>query len=264
MDPRTRDALRALDRRFYESCADAFDRTRDHAWPGWERIPLPARPAGAQALRVLDVGCGNARFATALRGRTDRELAYTGVDQSAGMLAHARARLAGLRGVAFTLYETDVLDGDPDATLPEGPFDLVVAFGLLHHVPGHDTRRSLLRALARRVAPGGVLAFTAWQFADRPRFARRIVPWPALDAAVAGAIDPSTLEPGDHLVAFGPGDAGDGGIRYAHHCDESELDALEGGLPLRPLARFSADGRSGDLNRYAVLGRELENGAAED
>lgn len=255
MDPRTRDALRALDRRFYESCADAFDRARDHAWPGWERIPLPAGAGGAAALRVLDVGCGNARFATALRGRVDRGLAYTGVDQSPGMLAHARARLARLRGVAFTLCETDVLDGDPDAILPDGPFDLVVAFGLLHHVPGHDARRSLLRALARRVAPGGVLAFTAWQFADRPRFARRIVPWSALGATGAGAVDPAALERGDHLVAFGHGD---GGLRYAHHCDESELDALEGSLPLRPLARFSADGRSGDLNRYVVLGREVE------
>jgi SAM-dependent methyltransferase len=254
MDPRTRDALRALDRRFYESCADAFDRTRDHAWPGWERIPLPACAGAAQPLRVLDVGCGNARLATALRGRIDRGLDYTGVDQSPRMLAHARARLAGLRGVAFTLCETDVLDGDPDAVLPEGPFDLVVAFGLLHHVPGHDARRSLLRALARRVAPGGVLAFTAWQFADRPRFARRIVPWSTLAATSASAIDPGALEPGDHLVAFGSR----GGVRYAHHCDEAELDALEGGLPLRPLARFSADGRSGDLNRYVVLGRETE------
>jgi SAM-dependent methyltransferase len=252
MDHPTRDALRALNRAFYRARADDFAATRDHPWPGWERLPLPAAAATPGALRVLDVACGNGRLAPALRARIGHGFAYTGIDESPAMLRHARAALARTHDVVGDLRAIDVLEPDPDATLPAGPFDLVVAFGLLHHVPGRATRTRLLACLAGRVAPGGVLAFTAWQFADRPRFAGRIVPWRGEPGSPGPAIDPGRLEPGDHLVAFG---AADEPLRYCHHCDDAELDALASALPLEPLDRYAADGRSGDLNRYVVLRR---------
>lgn len=252
MDHRTRDALRALNRAFYRARADDFAATRDHPWPGWDRLPLPAAAGVPGALRVLDVGCGNARLATALRTRIGHGFAYTGIDESAPMLRHARAALDRTDDVAAELLAIDVLARDPDDTLPDGPFDLVVAFGLLHHVPGRASRARLLACLADRVAPGGVLAFTAWQFADRPRFAGRIVPWREGAGPEGSALDPQAVEPGDHLVAFGEDREP---LRYCHHCDDAELDALAGALPLLPLERYVADGRSGDLNHYVVLRR---------
>ena len=63
MDPPTRAQLLELNRAFYLAHATAFDRSRaGRPWPGWQRI-LGGFAAGRPLGRVLDVGCGNARFA---------------------------------------------------------------------------------------------------------------------------------------------------------------------------------------------------------
>ena len=45
--------------------------------------------------------------------------------------------------------------------------------------------------------------------------------------------------------------------RYCHHFEELEIDALVAaaceGSKAREVARFSADGKSGAMNRYVVL-----------
>jgi tRNA (uracil-5-)-methyltransferase TRM9 len=248
MDSRTRMQLRALNRRFYERHAVAFDASRDHAWPGWQRIELPTHRDPAKPLRVLDVGCGNARFADALAERLGGGFAYTGVDENEALLARAGERLARTRSASGDLICIDILASETGETLPRGPFDLVVAFGLLHHVPGWDLRRAFVHALADRVDESGVLVVTAWQFADRSRFASHIVP----ESEVPAAIDPAQFEEGDHLLPF-DGDHTD--LRYCHHCSEAELDQLVATIPLIPRPRFSDDGRSGDLNRYLVFER---------
>ncbi len=254
MDAHTRAQLRAVNRRFYDGSASAFAASRDHAWPGWSRIPLPpGRP-----LRALDVGCGNARFAAALRERLGVGFSYVGIDESRAMLAHADETLSALQDVERSLCAGDVLDAGSLERAAGGRFDLVAAFGLLHHVPGAQERRAFLAELAECVAEGGVLAVTAWQFADRDRFAGRIVPWSTLASHGLPPVDPGQLEPGDHLLSFG-GESG--ALRYCHHSDEAELDALVAALPLEEIDRFSADGRSGDLNRYLVLRRPATGGA---
>ena len=47
MDPDTRHALDAVNRRFYAAAADEFSDTRAAPWPGWERVlrQVPPRPA---------------------------------------------------------------------------------------------------------------------------------------------------------------------------------------------------------------------------
>ena len=59
MDTETINRLNAINHAFYATVADDFDQTRGTAWPGWKRLlPYLTTP-----LSVLDVGCGNARFA---------------------------------------------------------------------------------------------------------------------------------------------------------------------------------------------------------
>lgn len=239
MDPATQRTLAAHTRAFYREHAEAFSRTRDHPWPGWRRVVdrLPA----AGALRVLDAGCGNGRFATFLASHPlalRRPLACTGIDACEALLDVARARaLPGSRWLAHDL------EHDP---LPEGPFDLIVAFGLLHHIAGFERRRALIASLAEPLAPGGRLALAFWRFAEHGRFDRRRLDWSRL-----GGIDPAALEPGDHLLAWG--DAG--AARYCHASDDDEVEALLARLPLTRYDDFTADGRDGALNRYVVLER---------
>ncbi|MFK7894195.1 MAG: class I SAM-dependent methyltransferase [Myxococcota bacterium] len=269
MNPTTRNQLLDLSRAFYEAHAEAFDASRGHQpWPGWARL-LPALPAlprlepdaepGADTktaprrLRVLDIGCGNARFARFLHD-AGVALDYKGLDANAALLDAARERLPEELQDAVELEEHDFLAGEaPGAELPPGPFDLIVLMGVLHHVPGADWRQALLEASAARLAPGGILALAAWQFGGRPRFEKRTVAWESLGEILGSPVDLSTLEPGDTLLRFG--DVPFAPPRYCHQVAEGEFMGWPEALDLEGLDEYRADGSEGDLNRYWVLRR---------
>ena len=192
------------------------------------------------------MGCGNGRFGWFLSERQP-ELRYLGLDASAELLEIARSR--GPIGTAAELRQLDIVEQDLDACLGGRRFSLVALMGVLHHVPGAEHRRALLRALAGRLRPGGLLALTSWQFEAYQRFRDRIVAWEAYNRDAAEPIDPAQLEPGDHLLRWGRGAR----LRYCHFADEDETHALLTPLPCQTLASYRADGREGRLNHYVVL-----------
>ncbi len=234
MDKRTADRLNEINRAFYRTTAGHFDESRQRAWPGWERLTAYLRAP----LRVLDVGCGNGRFGRFLAQRFGRSaLRYQGLDNNPELLARARQALSGVNAV---LEERDVIAQPPDS----GSFDLVVAFGVLHHVPGQRQRQDFVRRLAGCVGPGGVLAFACWRFYEYERFRRRIVPWP----------EGFAVEPNDFMLDWRGGQRA---LRYCHYVDDAEHAALIAATGLTVLDDYRADGESGDLNRYTVLRRTL-------
>ena len=253
MTPETAAALEGINRAFYEGRAAEFSATRMRPWAAWERVARVAADRGREGRpSVLDLGCGNGRLGRCLAELWGGRLDYLGVDVSEPMLEIARG-LGGGRFVCRDLLAAGSLDG-----LPAGPFDLVTAFGLLHHLAGFDRRAALLRDAARQLAPGGLLAASFWQFGALERFRRRIVPWPAYNRRAAEPIDTNDLEPGDVLLAWGDRPASADAapaVRYCHWAPPEEADRLLAGLPLAPLASFRADGKAGDLNLYRILRR---------
>ena len=248
MNEETVRKLNAINRRFYAERADEFNQTRERAWRGWDVLfdrigsRLKAQP------RVLDLGCGNGRFARFL-AQCGVRFTYVGVDASALALEHARPRLAALEGAE--LFEHDFIterEPLPDA-LASATFDLVVLFGVLHHVPGRALRSRLLTKVAKRVAPGGVLAYTTWRFNQFPRFVKKLVPWEDYLGVSSEALDLGELEPGDHIMTWGVPAA----YRYCHAASEKESEAIRHELPLRWVESFLGDD---DLNRYDVLERQ--------
>jgi SAM-dependent methyltransferase len=115
---------------------DAYETTLDRV-----RAHLPT---GA---RVLELGCGTG--STALR-LAPHAAAYTGTDDASEMIAIAREKLAQdpLPGLSFDVARPG------DGSLPEGPFDAILAFNLLHLLPD---RTGALREAAARLGPGGLL-----------------------------------------------------------------------------------------------------------
>jgi len=94
---------------------------------------------------VLDVGCGTGVVASRL---ADRGYEITGVDPSAGMLAHLRRsdpRVRAEQGSATALpFE--------DAT-----FDLAMCVAVMHHIADPESVRLSLIEMARVTRPGGLV-----------------------------------------------------------------------------------------------------------
>lgn len=94
--------------------------------------------------RALDFGCGTGRSSRFLK---ERGFEVSGVDISAAMLAHARARDPGGE------YRL-VPDGDL-GSLAGGTFDLVFSAFTFDNVPGRDTRARLFAQLRDLLPPAG-------------------------------------------------------------------------------------------------------------
>lgn len=239
MNPNTAQALLDINRTFYRECADAFAATRTRPWSAFERVLSTAPTAPMQALRVLDVGCGNGRFAHTLLthhpGRVER---YLGVDASLPLLALARQPALP--------FPSEFQHHDLWAPLPRlhpDGFNLVVAFGLLHHIPGRQARRALALHLTDQISPQGRLVLSFFRYERSVRLQRRRVAPPVPD--------PSELEPGDYLLPFGS----TGRLRYCHCFDDAEITELSHLPGMKTLDLFSPSEGSDHLNDYLVLER---------
>lgn len=280
--------LNVLTSAFYAEEASSFSATRQAPWHGWGRAwevvanAAPAKPFHPSAL--LDLGCGNLRFERFLSERVPGPLFVHAIDNCAALVEEASSKAAADSStckIALTFHELDIVDHlltDSLASVtPAGTCDLAVAFGLVHHLPRFDLRTRALAALGTALRPDGFALVSFWQFLDDPRLAAK-----AREATETGR----SLH---DLPAFGPHDAllpwqaNDRVFRFCHHCADDEIDALiekantmlsQSGkpfatdspsgtaatnrgttTPLREVARFSADGKSGTLNRYVVLQR---------
>ncbi|PDV98092.1 methyltransferase [Candidatus Chloroploca asiatica] len=104
-----------------------------------------------QDLRVLDVGCGSGLFAIAAHQLGAKEI--IGIDINPRSIAaseHNKARLSPTAPITF--YQMSALD--QDALTGLGQFDLVYAWGSLHHT---GAMWQAIANTAQRVAPGGTL-----------------------------------------------------------------------------------------------------------
>ncbi|MGI6221421.1 MAG: class I SAM-dependent methyltransferase [Coriobacteriales bacterium] len=262
MDSSTARVLAELNRHFYESNWESFSSTRGSAWPGWAELVRLLPAVGGRSLRVLDIACGNLRLERFLAEEfpetTIQALAIDSCDELALAWAGAMPANADVRYERVDLI--DLLTGEGDV-LPLGAadarHDLVACFGFMHHVPGFELRARLLRLMADALGPGGLLAVSLWRFMDDANLAEK-ARLSTQRAVETGAIGDLQLDSGDYLLGWnGESDA----LRYCHHFDGAEIDALVGSLSDGPgngvelVARYRADGRTGALNEYLVFRR---------
>lgn len=283
MDATTIDFLRQANNDFYARCAPSFSASRNAPWVGWRSCLEAAQDCGAvrlcdgpdvylydrataqpgairksASIRVLDVACGNMRFAAFLREELrGRHIDYFAVDDCAGLVPH----LSGGEGFSACFQNLDIIGelaaGMGLATaIDTEPCDLVGCFGFFHHVPSFGLRVRLIDALLQKTASGGVVCASFWQFMGDEKFVKKAEAWnsKAKSELASAGLDVSQLEAGDYFLGW----QNEPGLwRYCHDFEELEIDALvaaacEGGKA-REVARFSADGKSGAMNRYVVL-----------
>ena len=280
MKPETIQKLLTINHQFYQTFAEAFDATRQRVQPGVARV-LDSIPKDA---RILDLGCGNGEAARELERRGFRG-EYVGVDFSEGLLEAARETcqvFGNLTGLVF--LQRDLTAPDWDAGL-EGPFDEVLAFAVLHHLPPsfypeilrkvrallnrHSEERQRRGIPDTRVDPlpemgnslltsqgfltgvrndkleQGVFVLSNWQFLNSPRWRARVQPWERV------GLTAEDVGPNDYLLDWRQGGEG---LRYVHHFSEGELAALAEATGFEVVETFLSDGKEGNLGLYQIWG----------
>lgn len=159
-----------------------------------------------------------------------------------------------------------LLDGTFADRLPRNSHDLAVAFGLMHHLPTFALRARVLEGILGSLRPGGFAVVSFWQFLNDPRLAAKAA---TVTAEGRAAHCLPTFQENDFLLGW---QHAEGVYRFCHHTPEDEIDALLAAirepsapstsgctppapLPFREIARFSADGKQENLNRYLILQR---------
>lgn len=252
---------------------------------------------GSQSLTrsILDIACGNLRFEAFLANTYPRiDWSFFAVDNCEPLVASSQESI--VKKVHFTCEDivSNLIEGLPaaePANIPAlaaaTPFDLVVSFGFMHHIPSFDLRLQFLLEALNQVKPGGYLAVSFWQFlndcakrakieqthAEALAFFSGCLEAHANDKDVldreAGsfhsansspsspkllAFDPDSLEPNDYFLGW---KNEPGNYRYCHHFSNEEIDQIIAALAPHAMVveSFSADGKPGNLNRYVVFKR---------
>ena len=127
---------------------------------------LAAALESGTAARVLVAGAGGGAREIVTAGALEPTWRFTAVDPSPPMMDLAVMRLteAGLRD------RTDVVLGTVEDLPPDARYDAATLIGVLHHLPGDEAKRALLRSLALRLKPGAplVLAGNHYAYASQP------------------------------------------------------------------------------------------------
>ena len=249
MNRNTIDTLNRLNASFYRENSESFDRTRQTAWPGWERVVEQlVRDDVDDQSRILDVACGNMRFERFL------------LETAPGMEFHAVC-VDSCDELAVPVHGCEFLSCDIVHELMSGGtlieswglgYDAVVSFGFFHHVPSANLRIRLLDALVDATAPDGFIAISLWRFAEDSKMREKAERATVEALAALPLVD--ELEEGDYLLGWNDVS---GTYRYCHSFNDSEIEHLVEHAKgrARLVDRFRADGRSGDSNEYLVFRR---------
>ena len=243
MNEYTKNKLLNLNRQFYQTFARQFSATRQRLQPGVRQIIHSL----SSLVHLLELGCGN--------GELNRELyrmgfqgTYVGLDFSPLMLAEAEAALPAGTHHGFSsarldslFLHADLSSPGWDKALPAKPFNTVLAFSVLHHLPGHDLRHRVLEQVRGLLTPRGRFIHSEWQFLNSPRLLARLQPWDLV------GIDPAELEQGDYLLDWRDGGTG---LRYVHYFNEPELQRLAQETGFQVIKTFYSDGKEGNLGLY--------------
>ena len=160
------------------------------------------------------------------------------------MLDDARRLLCSPPSGTYIFQKIDLAEPNWSASIPTNNFDWLVAFAVLHHLPGADLRLETVRAFRNLISPHGRVALSVWQWQNSSRLRKRVIPWSTV------GLKPDELDAGDVLLDWRAGDSP--GMRYVHTFSEDRLSelAFKSGFDICDM--FYSDGKIGNLALYQV------------
>jgi trans-aconitate methyltransferase len=101
---------------------------------------------------ILDLGCGNGELARQL-GKNHYTGSYVGLDFSAGLLEEIQKSPPS--GLQASFYQADLSEAGWVSAIQGQNFDAILAFAVLHHLPGRYLRRQALRQVHSLLSEAG-------------------------------------------------------------------------------------------------------------
>lgn len=155
--------------------------TRSQAWEGWQQlVPFFHH---YDSFHVIDLGCGNARFADFLSQKVTSNWKYTGIDYSKELLAEANKLVSRVSSdkISCKLLKIDLTDSKLLARTLKSDFPqnsdtplVITLFGVLHHLT-KPQRVELLSTLQAFISDKDLIIASYWQPLLSPRIRSQ---WP--------------------------------------------------------------------------------------
>lgn len=254
--------LNDLNNQFYELSSSDFSATRNFSWQGWNQLlPFFKKKVNGQYPYILDLGCGNGRLLEFLHIHLGQKFTYLGLDSSKSLLEIAKNKYKQHNFKHFDLIQKYLNSGK--IILPSAEkFDLIVFFGLTHHLPSSTLRQQLFGDLKKYLNKDGLLIVSNWQFAAEPeRFMKNTLTfskiWQNQKIKLLSKLKLFflwlNLEKDDYILDWRKGKQADMVFRYCHFLTEAEMENLSKESDFQIISTFSADGKSSKLNQYFVL-----------
>ena len=251
--------LNQLNQDFYAQISEDFSANRNFSWQGWTEIikHLPKK----ENLKVLDIACGNGRFVEFLKQNLHSSFSYLGLDNSKELLEIAQNKFKQQQFEFFDLIK-NYLANKKIIFNSQEKFDLIVSFGISHHLPSTELREEFLKNLKSKLNKNGLIIISNWQFAtEQNRFQKNTLNWkkiiqnPKINLwqKIKLLFLLLKLEENDFLLDWRKGEKANQVFRYCHYISEKEMLKLVKKSGLITVDNFFADGKSGKLNQYFLL-----------
>ena len=204
MDSKFAKKLVAKTRDDYNRISDHFSSTRQFIWPeianALDKIKIKKKS------NVLDLGCGNGRFAKYF---LDKEINYYGYDISEELI-----KIAQKNNPKGCFSSGDLLK----TPYRNNTFDLLISIATLHHIPSSEMREQALKEVKRVLKSDGIAVISIWYFWHQPKYLKSII-----KTGAKKILGQSGLDFGDFMMPWKDEKQKTQAERYMHSWRKKEL-----------------------------------------
>lgn len=187
----------------YERLAVEFSASRFLNWP---EVEILAEEHVKSEMKILDLGCGNARLYPIIKKHNAE---YLGVDSCKSLLNITKEKYP----------EICCCEGEvTDLKLEDNFFDIIFYIAVLHHLPSAELRLKSLKECFRVLRPGGLFICSVWNLVNSERI---------LEQATQRVKNPQLYEGSGLRDFLIPWKIGNGEIIYRYYYVFTQKELME-------------------------------------